>query len=356
MEIGSEFWLEDLKNTNQNWKVNNNEVLLMSGRTAIDLAINLINIHKKIKRVYMPSYCCESMLIPFIKKDICIEFYEVTFKEGKLIYNIDTNKDCNVFFAMNYFGFSSCNMDEYIEKFKERNIIVIEDSTHSFLSKRKYNSKSDIVIASLRKWFPIISGAILIVNNVNFIDNMKNLKNNLNQNNEYNILKEKAMLEKAKYIKNKEHADKSNFLSIFKQADAILKSNFKNYEIDNKSKEILKKLNINQIIVTRRENAKEIYDFLKVQNEIEYLKEINFKEDTPLFVPIFLEEEKRDKLKQYLVQNNIYCPIHWQMPNLINRGKEIYAKELSLICDQRYSKKDIQNYIKLINIKNLIRD
>ena len=50
MEIGSEFWLEKLENKNSNWTENKNEILLMSGRTAIDLAINTINRYNRIKR------------------------------------------------------------------------------------------------------------------------------------------------------------------------------------------------------------------------------------------------------------------------------------------------------------------
>ena len=352
MEIGSEFWLEELKNKNSNWKENKNEVLLMSGRTAIDFAINIINKHDRIKRVYMPSYCCESMLVAFRENNIEIEFYNVIFKDGKVIYDIDTNKCCDIFFAMNYFGFSSYNMDEYIEKFKARNITVLEDSTHSFLSKRKYNDKSDIVIASLRKWFPIISGAILILNNKKYIGSLEELKKYLTENEEYSILKEKAMLQKSKYIKEDKSIDKNIFLNNFKQSNEILKLNFKNHKIDYKSKEILKQIDKEEVIKARRKNAKMIYEFLNKQKKINYLKDVDFENDTPLFIPIFLEGQERDKLKKYLVQNNIFCPIHWPIPSIINseKQKEIYNMELSLICDQRYSEKDILSYINLINI------
>lgn len=352
MEIGSEFWLEKLENKNSNWTENKNEILLMSGRTAIDLAINTINRYNRIKRVYMPSYCCESMLVAFRENNIEIEFYNVIFQNGKLIYDIDTNKCCDIFFAMNYFGFSSYNMDEYIEKFKARNITVLEDSTHSFLSKRKYNDKSDIVIASLRKWFPIISGAILILNNKKYIGSLEELKKYLTENEEYSNLKEKAMLQKSKYIKEDKSIDKNIFLNNFKQSNEILKLNFKNHKIDYKSKEILKQIDKEEVIKARRKNAKMIYEFLNKQKKVNYLKDVDFENDTPLFIPIFLEGQERDKLKKYLVQNNIFCPIHWPIPSIINseKQKEIYNMELSLICDQRYSEKDILSYINLINI------
>lgn len=352
MEIGSEFWLEKYKKVQSDFKVNKNEVLLMSGRTAIDFAIEILQKNQSIKKVYMPSYCCESMLISFLNKNIEIEFYDVLFESGKLIYNIDLDKECDIFFAMNYFGFSSYNMDYYIECFKRRSITVIEDSTHSFLSERKCNKKSDIVIASLRKWFPIISGAILIVNNKDLIDNVKVQEKKLIENYDYTNIKELAMIEKEKYIHKKEQIEKSAFLDKFKKANEVLNQKYKNYKIDSKSEEILKSLNVNEITKARRKNAKIIYNYLKCQNEYAYLNDIDFDKDSPLFIPIFIKEEKRNELRKYLTQNNIYCPVHWSIPGAIKNKQQakIYNMELSLICDQRYCENDIQKYINLVKV------
>ena len=164
MEIGSEYWLEkQLKNRQKNNIECENEILLMSGRTAIDYALEIITTKRKINTVYLPSYCCQSMIEPFLNRNITVVFYNVSFENGKFIYDIDNNKKCDIFFAMNYFGYSDSNMDYYIKKFKNRGIIVIEDSAHSLFSERKYSKNSDCIIASLRKQFPIISGGKLIV-------------------------------------------------------------------------------------------------------------------------------------------------------------------------------------------------
>ncbi len=34
-------------------------------------------------------------------------------------------------------------------------------------------------------------------------------------------------------------------------------------------------------------------------------------EDCPLYVPILVSKGRRDDLKQYLIDNNVYCPNHW---------------------------------------------
>lgn len=350
MEIGSEFWLEDyIKNKEtKKWTVKN-EMFFLSGRTAIDYAIDILERNKKINVVYFPSYCCNSMLQPFLERNITIEFYKVSFENGNMIYDIDCKKKCDVFFAMNYFGFSKYNMDFYINKFKEKNTYIIEDSTHSWLSKRKYNKNSDLVIASLRKWFPIISGAVLInqLNSLNFKQEIKTLTDNKN----YIELKEKAMLEKYKYICNDSKIKKEEFLKKYHETNKILETDYKKYKIDEKSYEILNNIDIEEVTKRRRENARTIYEFLTKQKEIQYLKEINLEEDCPIFVPIFLE--KKNELKEYLIENNVYCPTHWNIPEQIEEidDKEIYDKELSLVCDQRYEKTDIKRYIELIKIR-----
>ena len=54
---------------------------------------------------------------------------------------------------MNYFGYNDSSMDNYIKKFKERNIIVIEDITHRLLCNKNHSQNSDYLICSLRKLY-----------------------------------------------------------------------------------------------------------------------------------------------------------------------------------------------------------
>ena len=351
MEIGSEFWLED-KQRKENKKYNidrsKNRILLLSGRTAIDYGLDIIGKKKEIKNVYFPSYCCNSMLSPFLSRNIKIDFYDVNFKDGKFVYDIDCNKKCDLFFAMNYFGFSCNNMDFYIDEFKKKNVFVMEDSTHSWLSERKYNPNSDLVIASLRKWFPIISGGILISSSENFT---LHKDNKLEENYEYNHLKENAMKRKNKYINNIEKINKSDFLQEFSKANKILEQDYRNYKIDNVSEKLLEEFNIEEIINRRKENVSVIYENLEKQSQIEYVKDLDLEKDCPLFVPIFLKNQnERDTLRNQLIQKQIYCPNHWDIPDIIKEDgqKDIYVREISLICDQRYSKEEISNYLKYI--------
>src|SRR5699024_2694708 len=117
---------------------------------------------RNVKRVYMPSYCCNSMLQPFLNQHkLEILFYQVDVKDGKLCYEIEFDNDVDLFFALNYFGIDE-SIDPFIERFKQMGAVIIEDITHRLLSNHSHNKHSDYLVASLRKWFAIPTGGLLV--------------------------------------------------------------------------------------------------------------------------------------------------------------------------------------------------
>jgi dTDP-4-amino-4,6-dideoxygalactose transaminase len=108
------------------------------------------------------------------------------------------------------------------------------------------------------------------------------------------------------------------------------------------------KLDSNYIIDRRKINAKIIMNAFP---ELLIFPEVK-ESDCPMFVPILLPAEKRNGLRQYLIKNDIYCPIHWPVSNyhrLDERTRILYDSELSLVCDQRYSEKDMYHMIDIID-------
>ena len=102
------------------------------------------------------------------------------------------------------------------------------------------------------------------------------------------------------------------------------------------------KMNLQSIIKQRKENVKVIYEKLQKKEDIQFLINDFNENDVLLFVHIMLEKDKRNSLRKYLIENEIYLPIHWPLENKLNN---IIDNELSLICDQRYSKNEIAEYI-----------
>jgi hypothetical protein len=340
-EIGSEFWDSELNQLN---KININEQhqYLLTGRTAIDYIIKNIKNTLKFNVVYLPDYCCHSMIQPFLDNRIAVEFYNVNFQNGKYTYDIDFDTQCDAILIMEYFGFSNETVGQIINRFKELDKIIIEDATHSWLSDTPYNSKSDYVFASFRKWTGLACGAIAIKKDGDFLYQISGVTNT-----KYVQLRKEAANLKRDYIR-KGIGQKETFLKIFNQAESLLEQDYQEYSIPLELEEIIKSLDQNEIRHKRKINADYLIHELQNFNALETI--IQTKKDIPLFVPIIVQNGKRDKLRQYLIENDIYCPVHWPVSNEHRLdNKLLYENSLSLICDQRYTLTDMKRIIETIN-------
>lgn len=354
MEIGSEFWNKfnsaNLNNKLQlpKWlQLGQEQRLLLSGRTAIDFIIKDIKAKSEVKSVYLPSYCCFSMIKPFLDNNINIVFYNVKFsKKNGFEYDIDCNKDIDVFFAMNYYGFIDSGMKVYMEEFKNRSIFIIEDITHSL-----FNAAEGIAnygIASIRKWMSIPSGAIAI----KYDDNFARHNTDLKQNYKYVKAKIDAMKLKAKYMESSDDRLKQVFLDKFDESNSILSNQYMGFNIDKISASIINNIDIDRLIRKRKENTEYIYSHLVETEDIRFVYSHISKESCPLFIPIKVNKDKRDLLRNYLILNEIYNPVHWNYDPEGFESKhlrEINESIISLVCDQRYGEKEMYYMINKIN-------
>ena len=159
LEIGSEFWFED----DMPQAVSDRDgVYALSGRTAIDLIIQDILKTRKIQNVYMPAWCCDSMLA----SGVHVDFYDVGHTESaestEIMCHTDGTDYTDIFYVTNYFGYENTLPIETVKKFKEKGAIILYDSTHSFLMEDDpYLALADYSFASIRKWMGVIGGAVV---------------------------------------------------------------------------------------------------------------------------------------------------------------------------------------------------
>ncbi len=328
-EIGSEFWLEREPVGLSN---DRNGCYVLSGRTAIDLIIQDIVRSKPVHIAYLPAWCCDSMVNPFLKRGIEVELYDMSF-DGKLHYHIDTAKQTDIFYVSNYFGYETTLDSEIVHQFKENGATIIYDKTHSFLMD---DIKVDYSFASVRKWMGVIGGAV-----VNGVKDCRLIP--------YPHLecKEQAMRMKKTFIEGNKTIDKQAFLNLYGEFGHHLVEDYQNYEMDDLSYALYKTEDLSAMRHKRRENSKYLHDHLQLTT----LSNLTDK-SVPLFVPVFFEStEQRNAVRKKLIDTQIYCPIHWSKNKLITpemRVNQIFDTELSLICDQRYTITDMQRIIETI--------
>ena len=329
-EIGSEFHKVEI-GTGHGLSLPVEGCLVFSGRAAIETVLKEF---PHIKKAVLPSYCCDSMIEPFRRVGIIVEFYPVGYEKGLKI-DVQIPNDADIFLWCNYFGYHTPMPD--MSAFKKRGGVVIEDITHSLLSTLPYNHQSDYIVASIRKWEPINCGGYCAAVNSK-LTHIPVLSPPL----EFVENKTSAMEKKTEYLSDLDEQKKLQFLTLFSDSNQWLAEHYSDLTIDLWSKEYLLHVDTEEQKKIRRINAHLLYEGLK--NKVEFLFPEEYM-DCPLFVPIIISN--RDDVRRLLTENKVYCPIHWPQPE--NCYSNLYDIELSLICDQRYNEEDMRRIVSVIS-------
>ena len=302
-EIGSEFWDIPVADENHFFPVETK--WFVSGRSGLKAILS----ENSFSTASLPVWCCDSMIRPFLESGIKISFY--TYEP----------EIADVSLVMDYFGYAT---DQNYSNYPG---IIIRDLTHSLFSKAY--SDADYYFGSLRKWAGFYTGGFAWgFNNKIQYSCIKSA---------YSDLRKMAMNMKAEYINEK--SESKEYLNIFNLAETEL-DNIGIHPADERDIQAALILDIPKIKNQRRKNACVLLNGLG-----KYVIYHNIKaDDCPMFVPILVPGGKRDELRRYLIQNEIYCPVHWPVSeyhHLDNEMKCLYNQELSIVCDQRYTENDM---------------
>lgn len=339
MEIGSEFWTE------KDYIIDPLEQFYMSGRTALNAIILDIKRKYDIEQVLLPSYCCDSMIVPFVENQLRVRFYDVVLDEDhKISVKIPKVENKEILFLMHYFGAQIGRI--YVQGEYQDWAVVIEDKTHSYFSSFDSGFTPDYSFVSFRKWFAV-SGIAMAKN-----EDISLAEANLT-NEKYLALRNEAFLAKSRYIGGA-ISDKTVFLSKFQEAEAILDEDYACYAPDRKdyyrlTQRLQHKANM---IQARQANAAVLIRELENIKQLSVIVDFDLDNDCPLFVPVVELTGQRDGLRRYLIDNDVYCPVHWPLSQY-HQGispdvRGIYENELSLICDQRYTPDEMMGIIDLV--------
>lgn len=334
-EIGSEFWTAEEtadRRTDLASGIAGGRTFLC-GRTALSAIIDDIMATRSCKSAYLPSYCCDSMIEPFIRRGIQVSFYPVRFENGVFYQETDESFDADIVLFLEYFGFRGS-----VPRFSRRSVLIC-DVTHSLFLPRR---EADYSFASFRKWGPV-AGAAFARKNGNW-----NIGEYSRMNEAFLKCRYEGYHLKRQYM-NGMTDDKARFLGAFSKAEEILDNDYERYAADPGSCESVSALG--SCREQRRENAAFLLEGLKKLGGVEPLFSVLKSEDVPLYLPVFVEDGRRDQLKKALIGEGIYCPTHWPVSalhRLTAAEKELYDGELSLVCDQRYTVKDMERELSVI--------
>lgn len=343
-EIGSEFWLSELPEAYSckqlplwltKWP---HLALTSSGRGATNLAIKSLSEELIPKTALLPSYCCHTMIDPFLQAGFEVFFYDI--KKENLEPDLESvekfiKQNIGVVLHMGYFGFeTNKNLYAILEEFKNAGTKIIEDVTHTLFSDFGYNGINDFFVASIRKWMGIPSGGFCSSKAEKHIAKIKS-------DEEFISIRLKALKKKFEFIKSGDENLKPQFLDLFKSAEAVQDKKPEPYSIDQLSLTILNSIEVKDLIVKRRENYSYLSQFLTNNTKLQPIFNKLPENVCPLFLPLYVKD-RRDEFKRKLIDNKIYAPVHW--PRVPQIDYSIYAGANSILeniisipIDQRYS-------------------
>ncbi|MFN8673296.1 MAG: hypothetical protein U0457_14590 [Candidatus Sericytochromatia bacterium] len=332
-EIGGFFGLEINK---KNFNYHSRAIPLSYGRSSLNLLIKLLN----IKKIFIPFYCCNSVISVLEENNIEYVFYSINYKleiENEIIL-----KDYEFILYINYFSLKKDYINQ-ISNFYRNKLIV--DNTQDFFSK---GYKYSFSFNSARKFFGVPDGSYLyfpnkLLNELSLIKcNNKykelnyiiisylNYKININKRNspklDYLIDKISDNKNKAyiKYLKKEEKI--KNDINLISKISEILLANVNLKKVKN-----------------ARINNYNIYN--KYFKDINLLKLLKNENEIPFFYPLLLD--KKIDLKKFY-SKNIFIPVFWKdvlernlYKDSFNFEKNLSDKLLLLPLDHRYNFDDI---------------
>lgn len=329
MEIGSEFWNapvgpgpNGLFPTTAHWYA--------SGRSALKAILRDIG---PARTAALPAWCCDSIVKPFLDAGLEVRFYPVRRGPEGLVQEIDTG--CDILLVMDFFGYSPSQPASLSHP------CVIRDATHSLFSAPPSGAR--YCFGSLRKWCGIYGGGFAWSDHPLPMDNA--------DDHGYAECRQKAMSFKSRYLRDKaeghsDTASKTRFLGLFDKSEETLDA-LDAIPAHPRDVFVATNLDVDTLIRRRRTNARILMDAFP---EILLFPEL-CPGDVPLCVPILVPDGRRDALRRYLVEQDIYLPIHWPRTSVhgdVLDSACFWSDELSLVCDQRYGEADMDRMIRAI--------
>lgn len=311
--------------------------LFDSGRSAIRFLASSLK-----GKILLPEYICESVIS-------CFDIHNVTFYKVHKDFSIDLEdlekkiSPCTVaIFLMHYFG--AVQNDQILSELKaiaeERGLVIIEDTTQSLFSKK--NTIGDYMVSSIRKWMPIPKGGVLYYSKDRLGLERKGFI--VSKDNE----RIAGMVLKNLFLKDELDCN-AEYRKIFSCCEDRLDEQQEIFLISDLSRFIISCIDIGSLVEKRRTNYRLLKDYLGSIG-VEPAVKLSGNE-CPFVLPIRIPD--RDKFRNYLMDNRVYCAVHWPSDGIREEERsqfvENYSTLISLPIDQRYDEEHLQYLISIID-------
>ena len=311
-DIGGYFELENFISH----ELYSNYIGFSSGRNCLLYVIR----KRKINKIFLPYYLCDSVTNLLINENVEIVYYHV---DENFIPVIEKEiDDGSYIYIVNYFGIIS---DSDLLQLKKKYKRVIFDFTHCFFKKAFLDVDT---IYNCRKYFGVPDGAYL--------------STNLDKDDKYSL---GHSSNRFKHLVGRYENNANDFYDDFRQSELTFEEEDLVY-MSELTHNLLGAINYVNVKKVRRANFKYLHLKLKDYN----LLSDKLNDDMDFMYPFMIEEAL--ELRKILICNHIYVPILW--PNVLDNScinsleKKYVSNILFLPIDQRYNENDMKLIVTII--------
>lgn len=334
--LGGEFGI-DLSTQRDTFKPAPDTYYYASGRAALYQILK--SLRKKVNKVWFPDWLCHTMVEAAKQSGFEHTFYALddAFQASLLALDASGFKDGDAVLLINYFGLQDLTKTAKTIKNAYPKSIIIEDDVQAYYSfAETTNPYADYRFTSLRKTFAIPDGGLV------YTKHPMPLATQPNTFAKYKI--EGGVM---KMHRGEPGIKDGDYLALFEKGDKLIDDNYDSV-MSHDAEMLFAGTDFEWVKQKRKENTKYLLEGLK---NLGIRPMIVIPENkVPLFVPIYLDD--RDAVRRRMFQHEVFCPVHWPLEGLpLKKGADMTQHELSLIVDQRYGQKKIEEIIEWINIK-----
>lgn len=304
-----------------------------SGRAALYQILKFLKQEKGINHILLPDYLCSSVLVPVKALGLDFKFYPIDEQlELEASSFAKLYKKYSAVLVINYFGLKDLNAQIQVLRSLDDNAIIIEDDVQAYYEFKKPLGEVDFKFTSLRKTFAVPDGGLV---------KTKHQLPMVETPNTFGQYKAAAALIKSMREGN---FNDQIYLEMFEKGESLIDGELE-CGMSNIAVRLFDAIEEERVKIRRLSNAQYLVEHL-AQIDIKPLLPLE-KGHVPLFIPIVLNN--RNDVRKHMFQNEIFCPVHWPLEGKdLKRGKVMAETELSLIIDQRYGQKEMEEIIKLL--------
>lgn len=319
-----------------------------TGRSALLIAAQVILHRRGRPRVWLPAFGCESISQPFRQAGFDLNYYSVSKTlTGDDMYPPEPEAGDSLLF-IHYFGHRNWPMIEAAKRYRQNGVWVIEDRVQASLTKQT-ELHGDFAVTSYRKALPVPDGATLLTAQP-VIPSEFGL----------NLAAPNESFVSARIIAKLLRACGATpevYWPLVESSESLLTNLIIPRHTSWLSQWMISRIDQNDVIAKRRANWLSLAKHLSSSGLERWIRPIFLAlgaDDIPLGLPVLVADGRRQELRRFLAEREVFCPVHWPLDHLppddhFSPERILASSILTLPIDQRMAESHIERLVSLIS-------